>query len=120
MKTSIYLLQHLAQFFLEWENVSDKGVEKIKTHICVLFENLAVNEIMWRNTLESGRPQMTIQLFAIFINEATSTHSEYVRVFSFPLQNSFHEPAAMLRYTYIVFFFWSSIPEFEEGPLTLI
>jgi hypothetical protein len=39
-----------------------KFVEKIKTHILcpVKFsENRAVYEIVWKNTVEPGRPQMT-------------------------------------------------------------
>jgi hypothetical protein len=40
-------------------NVSEKVVEKIKTHI--LFpENRAFYEIMWKNIVEPDRPQMTI------------------------------------------------------------
>jgi hypothetical protein len=56
-------LSHLAQFFLEWERFQTKVVEKVKTHIlCSLtfFENRAVYEIMWKYTVEQGRPHMTI------------------------------------------------------------
>jgi hypothetical protein len=38
----------------------DKVVEKIKTHILysiIFFENHAVYEIMWKSTVEPGRPQ---------------------------------------------------------------
>jgi hypothetical protein len=42
-----------------------KVVEKIKTHILcsVTFfpKNRAVYEIMWKNTVQPDRPQMTIQ-----------------------------------------------------------
>jgi hypothetical protein len=44
-------------------NVSEKIVEKIKTHIScsVIFsENRAVYEIMWKNMVEPDRPQMAI------------------------------------------------------------
>jgi hypothetical protein len=45
-------------------NVSDKVVEKIKTHIVgpitVFSENRAVCEIMWKNIVQPDRPQMTI------------------------------------------------------------
>jgi len=44
-------------------NVSDKIVNKIKTHVLKFnnfFFNLAVYEIMWEKILESGRPRMTI------------------------------------------------------------
>jgi len=41
-----------------------KVVEKIKTYIlCSMvffFENRAVYQIMWKNVVEPGRPQMTI------------------------------------------------------------
>jgi len=42
-----------------------KVVQKIKTYILrsiifFFFENLIVHEIMWKNTVERGRPQMEI------------------------------------------------------------
>jgi len=40
-----------------------KVVENIKTHILssvTFFENRTVYEIMWKNTVEQGRPQLTI------------------------------------------------------------
>jgi hypothetical protein len=50
MKTNIYFLLHLAQFFLEWEIFQTKIVEKIETHIlcsvtvprksCQLWDNV--------------------------------------------------------------------------------
>ena len=58
-------------------------VTKIQTHILCyhLFpENRAVYEIMSKNMLDPGRPQMTIwrMRFACWITKATYTHSEYV------------------------------------------
>jgi hypothetical protein len=45
-------------------NISDKFVEKIKIKILysIIFspENRAVYEIMWKNAVETERPQMTI------------------------------------------------------------
>jgi hypothetical protein len=38
---------------------------------------------------------------ACWITKATNTHSEYVIVIAFPLQQWLHERASMLRYTYI-------------------
>jgi hypothetical protein len=61
-----------------------KDVEKNQTtrHIQELFSsgNRAVYEIMWKNMVESGRPQMTIwrMRIAYWIHKSTSTHSEYV------------------------------------------
>jgi len=70
------------------KNISGKIVEKIKTHIlCSIFfppEKRAVHEIMQKNMVERGRPQMTIwrMRFACWIPKATHTHththSEYV------------------------------------------
>jgi hypothetical protein len=45
-------------------NVSDKVVEKIKTHILDSIlspESRAVYERMWKNTVQPDRPQMTLQ-----------------------------------------------------------
>ena len=45
-------------------NVSNKTVDKSKTHILFpvifFFENRVVYEIMWKNMVQPGRPQMTI------------------------------------------------------------
>jgi len=45
-------------------NISDKFVQKIKTHIlCSNFffhENRAVYKIMWKNMVQPDRPQMAI------------------------------------------------------------
>jgi hypothetical protein len=46
------------------KNISDKVVEKIKTHLMfsnfLFFENHAVYEQMWKDIVEPGSPQMTI------------------------------------------------------------
>jgi hypothetical protein len=61
----------------------------------VPLENRAVYEIMWKNVLELGRPQMTIWRtdIACSIPKATNTHSEYVILNAFPLQQWLHERA---------------------------
>ena len=64
MKTFSRLWQYLAKFFLDWEIVQTKVAEKIKTHILcsVTFpESRVVYEIMSKNMVEPGRPQITIQ-----------------------------------------------------------
>jgi len=69
-----------------------KVVEKIKTHIfCSItffFETPAIYEIMWKNIVEPGRPQMTIWRMRIerCIPKATDTNSEYVMLIALPLQ----------------------------------
>jgi len=60
-----------------------KVVENIKTHILcsvTIFENRAVYEIKCKNTVEPGKPQMTVWRMRIicWIPEATNTHSKYV------------------------------------------
>jgi hypothetical protein len=57
---------------------------------------------MWQNIVEPDRPQMTIWLMCIAcrITKATNLHSEYVILTAFPLQQWFHERAAMSCYAY--------------------
>jgi hypothetical protein len=76
------------------------GVEKIKTHILysITFspENRAVYEIMWKKYIgEPDRPQMTILRTRIgcWLPEVTNTHSEYVLLITFPLQQWLHKRA---------------------------
>ena len=40
---------------------------------------------------------------ACLIPKATDTHSKYVIIISFPLQQWLHERTSVLRYTYIAF-----------------
>ena len=89
----------LGQLFLERDMFDTKVVEKVKTQFLVQYppppphENRTVCEIMWRNIVEWGRPQMTIwrTRIACCIPEATNTHSEYVTLIAFPQQKQFQE-----------------------------
>jgi hypothetical protein len=67
-----------------------KVAEKIKTHFVFNnhFLNHAVYEIMWKNTVELGRPQMTIwhMRIAHWIPQATIIHSCCVLLTAFPVQ----------------------------------
>ena len=69
-----------------------KVVKKIKTHILCsttfFFENRAVYEITRKNIAERGRPQMTIWRMRIawWVPKATKTHSEFVIIIAFSLQ----------------------------------
>ena len=90
MKDCRHSWSHLAQFSLQWEMFQTKVVEKIKTHILcsVTFfspENRAVYEVMSKNTVEPGRPQMAIwrMCIACWIPKATNTHSVYVILIDF-------------------------------------
>jgi len=81
---------------------------------------------MWKNIVE---PQMTIWgvCIACWIQKATNTHSEYVILFAFPLQQGLYERASVLRYTYIAGLvklrWWrrgiNSILKFNQNPLFL-
>ena len=60
-----------------------KVVKKIKTHFMfnkLFYENRAVHEIIWKNIVDWGRPQMEIwrMHIAFWITKATNTHSQYV------------------------------------------
>jgi len=89
------------------KNVSDKSCRANQnTHFVFsnfFFENPAVCEIMWKNIVERGRPQMTIwrMRIACWLLGSTNTNSEYVILIAFPLQKWLHERVTMLRYTYI-------------------
>jgi len=67
------------------------------------FENGTVCRIIWKNTVESGRPQTAIwhMRIACWIPKATNTHSQYAILIAFPQQQQLHACASMLRYTYI-------------------
>jgi len=51
------------------------------------FDIHAVHEIMWKNTVEPDRPQVTKWLIPIpcWVSKDTNTHSEYVIGIAFPL-----------------------------------
>jgi hypothetical protein len=102
MKTDIRFSSYLAHFFLEWEMFQTKVVEKIKTHVLcskICFLKIVPFEIMWKNTVEWGRPQMTIRRKRVtcWITKATDTHIEYVILIAFPRWQWLHERASMLR-----------------------
>jgi len=59
----IYIFDHISLSPSYNDMFQTKVIEKIKTHILcsvTFFENRAVNEIMWNNTVYPDRPQMTI------------------------------------------------------------
>ena len=113
---------YLPQFSLEWKMFQAIVLEEIKTHIlCSLtfffFENPTLYEIMWKNIVERGRPQITIRrmrivcchrvttqlqlINIIILPHATNTHTGCVIHVSFPLQQWLHERISMLLYTYV-------------------
>ena len=50
----------------------------------------------------------TMQI-AFLTSKAKNTHSEYVILIAFPLQQWLHDRASLLRYTYIVFLYHLSL-----------
>ena len=88
-------------------NVSDKSCSLSQdTHFMFknfFFEYPAVYETMWKNIVERGRPQMTVwrMRIACCIRRATNTHSKYVILTAFPLQQWSHERTSIIPYTYI-------------------
>jgi len=73
------------------KNVSDRIYrENGNTHVVFnkFFKNRTVCEIMWKNIVEPGSPQMTIwrMRIACWIPKATNTHSQYVILIAFPMQ----------------------------------
>ena len=89
-------------------NDSDKScTENQNTHFVFnnffFFENLAVYEIMWKNMVQPDRPQMTIRCMRIacWIPKDTDTHSQYVIIVAFPLQQWLRERSPVLGYTHI-------------------
>jgi len=73
---------------------------------------------MWKNTVETGRPEMTIRhmSFACWTPQAINTLSEYVIIIDFPLQQWLHERASMFLYTYNVCLVYSPFIHYHQSP----
>ena len=105
MKTNIhFFLSYLAHFFLEWKMFQTKVVQK--NHILCLitfFLNCAIYEVVWKDTGELGRQQRTMWCMhiACWILKATNTHSDYVILIAFLLQQWLHISTPLLCYMYI-------------------
>jgi hypothetical protein len=72
--------------------------ENKSTHFCsitFISEHRVVYEIMWKNLVQSDRPQMIIwrMLFACLVTKAICTHSDYVILITFPLHHWLHKRA---------------------------
>jgi len=107
MKTDIHFVPHLAHFVFEWEMFQTDLYRKSQhqCHVQQFFfsENRTVYEIIRKNIVEPGRPQMTIwrMRIACWIPKTTNTPSEYVIIIAFPLQQKLQEYTSVLRITYI-------------------
>jgi len=67
-------------------------------------EKFAFCETIWTNIVEPDTPQMIIRRISCCIPKATNTHSEYVILIAFPLQQWLNERASMLCYTFTACF----------------
>ena len=92
MNTNVHF-DHLSLIYFRMRNVSDKIVEKIKTHFMFSnifsYENCAIHKIKWKNIVKPERPLMTVwhMCIAFWIPKATNTHSEYLIFIAFPCNN---------------------------------
>ena len=94
-------------FLLRMKNGPDKSSRENRITYFVLNNfffcgKLAVYEIMWKDSVERGKPQATIwrMRIACFIRKVTNSHSKYAIIITLPLQQWLHERVSMLRYTY--------------------
>jgi len=94
------------RILLRMINVSDKRSLEIH-NIYFMFGNFFAPKFlpfmrMWKNTVHSDRPQVTVwrMRFSCCVTKATNT--EYVILNAFPLQQWLHERSSLLRYTHIV------------------
>ena len=93
-------------FVLRIKNISDKScTETRNTHFifssvfrksCRLWNNV-------ENVTQPGRPQMIIwrMRIACWIPKATNTHTSFVTIIAFPLQQWLQDRASLLRCTYV-------------------
>ena len=85
-------------------NISDKNFRGNQNkHFMfnnIVFEYRAFYEIMWKNIVEQGRPQMIIWRMHITCRtaKATDIQSEYVKLIDFLLQQWLHKSALPSRF----------------------
>jgi hypothetical protein len=68
------------------------------TEICAVYKTV------WKNIVGQVMPQIDDRMEHAYCSlvETSNTHSEYVILISFPLQQWLHERASMLRYAYVI------------------
>ena len=112
MKTNIHFLSHLDRFFQNENFLRTKFIEEIKTHfklnkfyfpfiyLFIYFENSGICESMWKNIVGPDRRPMTIRPMhsSRSVPKATDTHSEYVILIAFPMQQWLHIHTSVLPY----------------------
>jgi len=106
---NIHILWYLAQNLLRIRNLSEKICRENRniSHFVLskyYFSKIVpFYEVMWKNIVERGRPQIKMWRMSIacWIPMSTNTHSQYVLLIAFLLQHWSHERAHLLRYAYI-------------------
>ena len=108
MKNYVRSLSYLAQF-VQNEKCFRQMYSKsectfyVQKRFFFFFENRSVYEIMWKTTVEPGRPHVTIwrMRIACWILKATNTHthSKCVSLIAFRLQQCLHERTLMSHYS---------------------
>ena len=86
-------------------NISDKRCrENQNTHFTVnaffFFKSYCLRDNV-ENRVQPGRPQIWRMRIACWVPKATDTHSEFVILIAFLLQQLLNERASILRSTYI-------------------
>jgi hypothetical protein len=95
-------------FLLRIRNASEKRSWKNQNTYFMknnfILQSRAVYQIKWKNIVEPDIPQTTIWCIGIacWIPKATNSHSDFVVLIAFQLQQWLHESFSLLHYTYIV------------------
>jgi hypothetical protein len=120
----MYIFDHISLSYSGMRDVSDKSCRENQNTHCMFsnlfffFGNLAVYEITRKYIVQRGRPQMICRMHILcWIPTATNTHSQYVILIAFPLQQRLHESAVTLRYTYIA---WLVFIKFVYGDVPYV
>jgi hypothetical protein len=98
----IYIFDYTHSILLRMRAFQTKVAEKIKTHILysvTFFRKSCGLWNKWKNIVVPGWPQMTIWHMCIlcWIPKAINTHSGYVILTAFPLQQGLHEQTLVLH-----------------------
>jgi hypothetical protein len=111
------------RILLRMRNVSDKNCTENQKHIACLitfffFVNHVIYKMTWKNMGQPDGPQMTIQNSAFELHPGKlrlQTHSEYVILIAFPLQQWSRKRALMWRYTCTACLFITSFVQSTSG-----
>jgi hypothetical protein len=105
---------------LRMRNVSDRFVEKVKTHILSSVTFFRKSYHLGHNVEKYGTARQTTDdniirrmRFACWITKATDTHSQYVILIGFPRKIWLRESATVLHYSTLPVLLFTSISVFQ-------